>query len=316
MYKFLKENYMKLKWINLRTLIASVIIGTMTLFVGCASNDETVPAVVNEDEANLQSLEDDFKGFQVKQIWYNLPSPIETAMIIRKAGVQYNDELLNPVSNVSKYTTNVSKAINMGIYSTNLSFASLFDQNQTSIKYMGVSKKLAEQLGILNAVPASIVSRLEANVNRRDSIMHIISESFLNTNEFLKSNNRSQIAALILAGGWIEGLYLSTQLIKTTDNNKDLIDRVLDQKISLHTLINLLGHELENKPDEGISNLLVSLEEIKVVYEEVKTKDVDNSVEVKGNTTFIASDRTVVASPETIEKLVVKVAEIRNNIVN
>jgi len=117
----------------------------------------------------------------VKEIFYSLPSPLETAMILKQAGAKYNEELLNPTGNVSKYVTNKSMALNLGIYTTDLSYASLFDQTQATINYMNASKKMAEGLGILNAIDEDIIERLEANVNNRDIIMDIISETIMNS---------------------------------------------------------------------------------------------------------------------------------------
>ena len=45
-----------------------------------------------------------------KRIFYSLPSPLETAMLIKNAGAEYNDELMNPVGNTSIYITSKSKA--------------------------------------------------------------------------------------------------------------------------------------------------------------------------------------------------------------
>ena len=125
-------------------------------------------------------------------------------MILKRSGAEYNPEILNPVENISRYTTTKSMALNLGIYSTNLSYASLFDQTQASIRYMTASKRLAEGLGILNAIDNSIIQRLEENVNNREVIMDIISESFLNTNSILEENDRVAVGSIILVGGWIE----------------------------------------------------------------------------------------------------------------
>ena len=40
---------------------------------------------------------------KAKLIFYSLPSPIETALIIERANVNYDEELLNPTINVIKY---------------------------------------------------------------------------------------------------------------------------------------------------------------------------------------------------------------------
>ncbi len=135
-----------------------------------------------------QDLLDDINN--AKQIFYSLPSPLETAMLIKSAGASYNEELLNPVSNATKYTTNKTMALNLGIYTTDLSFASLFDQTQTSIKYMNAAKVMADGLGILDAIDASTIERLEENINNRDMIMDIISETFMSSSSFLTENDR------------------------------------------------------------------------------------------------------------------------------
>ena len=53
-----------------------------------------------------------------KRIFYSLPSPLETAMLIKNAGAEYNETLMNPTTNTARYITSKSKALNLGIYST------------------------------------------------------------------------------------------------------------------------------------------------------------------------------------------------------
>src|SRR4030042_4626868 len=160
----------------------------MMLLAGCASDKSRK----SSDEFGLDPTEisadlmDDISS--AKQIFYSLPSPLETAMLIKTAGAAYNEDLLNPVENVDNYTTNRSRALNLGIYTTDLSFASLFDQTQTSIKYMNAAKSMADGLGILDAIDNSTIERLEENINNRDMIMDIISETFMNSSSFLTEN--------------------------------------------------------------------------------------------------------------------------------
>ena len=78
-----------------------------------------------------------------KKIFYSLPSPLETATLIKSAGAEYNEELLNKTANADNYTTIKKRALNLGIYTTDLSYASLFEQSQTSLNYMNASKKMA-----------------------------------------------------------------------------------------------------------------------------------------------------------------------------
>ena len=81
-----------------------------------------------------------------KRIFYSLPSPLETAMLIKNAGAEYNEGLMNPTENTSRYITSKSKALNLGIYSTDLSYASLFDQTQATLSYIEAAKEMADGL--------------------------------------------------------------------------------------------------------------------------------------------------------------------------
>jgi hypothetical protein len=156
------------------------------LWISCgADQSKKVEKSLTEQEADeLDKMSQDFN--KAKQIFYSLPSPIETAMLIKRSGVQFNESLLNRTDNYSKYTTTLQKALNLGIYSADLSYASMFDQTQIAIQYMGISKIMAQDLGVLNAIDEEIIHRLETNINSRDSIMEIITESFLNSDIYLK----------------------------------------------------------------------------------------------------------------------------------
>src|SRR6266702_3622370 len=120
-----------------------LIIGAAFLIVSCSSGGNKNNAVVSVDSAELEK--DIFSDIShAKQIFYSLPSPLESAMLIKTSGASFNDKFMNPLNNTSKYTTNKSMALNLGIYITDLSYASMFDQAQTTIKYMEASKKMAD----------------------------------------------------------------------------------------------------------------------------------------------------------------------------
>ena len=86
--------------------------------------------VVRVDSIDRQLVKD-VKA--VKEMFYSMPSPLEVAMILKGAGSPYNPELLNPLNNTSKYVTTKSQALNLGIYTTDLSYASRYDQTQATI---------------------------------------------------------------------------------------------------------------------------------------------------------------------------------------
>ena len=275
------------------------------------NSDKDAIEAVSLDEKML----DDFN--KSKLIFYTLPSPLETAMLIKRSGAVYDEDLLNPVTRVNQYQTNLKMALNLGIYSADLSYASLFDQTQTTIQYIGVAKKLADGLGILQAIDENTIKKLEANMNNREVVLDLISESFMNSNAFLTENNRPAIAVTVLVGGWIEGLYFATGLTNgSLENNKNLVERIIYQKLSLETVINLLE---DQEPNEDTDYLLGKMQELKVIFDQVKivtTSNVEAVTNADERTTIIRADSETFMSIEVFGKLSEKVKEIRTEFVS
>lgn len=252
-----------------------------------------------------------------KKVFYSLPSPLETAMLLKSAGASYNEKLLNPLNNVQRYTTNVSMALNMGVYITDLSFASLFDQTQTALNYMNTAKKLAEGLGIADAINSEMLKKIQNNINNKDVINDVISEAFMSSSSYLKENNREPIATIILAGGWIEGLYIATNLIddKNFHRNDKLIDRVLDQKMTLEILFKMFDQYKDNQELTSLRPIFDSLIPFfdKIVVS--SSSDVKVEFDEKTQTTTLDSGSKFTISKNDFMALAARIQAIRSEFI-
>ena len=297
-------------------LIASGLIifnYSCTTCQGNQKNEEN--DIINANSPIDEQLLDDFN--KSKLIFYSLPSPLETAMLIKKAGASYNNDLLNDLKNVSKYNTNLKMALNLGIYGADMSYISLFDQMQNTLSYMGTSRRLAEQLGIMGAIDETTIKKLENNLNDRDAIMDIVSETFMNSNAYLTENDRPAIAVTVLVGGWIEGVYIASQLANNSiTENPSLIDRIVYQKLSLQTVLSLLE---THKSNTDILYLSERMNQLKVIFDEIKIVN-KSKPEVETipdqQMTIIRSEAETHITQEIFEKLVNKIAEIRNEFIS
>jgi hypothetical protein len=294
---------------NIHWLFVFMLLATLS---GCKScNKQAANQDVNVEVD--QSVVDDIN--QAKKIFYSLPSPLETAMLIKTAGATYNEKLLNPLGSASSYTTNRSMALNLGIYTTDLSFASLFDQTQTSINYMQAAKKMADGLGILDAIDNNTIQKLEDNINNRDVIMDIISESFMASSSYLKENDRTAVASVVLVGGWVEGLYIATQLVDANNfKHTKLVERIVDQKLSFDIVLKLLN---ENKDNPDVASLIAEMNDLKKVFDkiDIKSSKIEAVTDAKTNVTTLKSQSKITISKETFIELTDKVKAIRNNFV-
>lgn len=222
-----------------------------------------------KSDKNLQLNQDTLKNKtqiafdKAKQVLYSLPSPVETAMIIENTQTKFSDEYILPLDYINKYETTYAKAIILGVYIADLSYASIFEQQNLAVKYLSNCKKLAEQLGILEIISDSIINELSENIKKKEEVLEIISDQYMKISSFLDENNRQQLATLMVFGGWIEGLYISTRLVNNDVRlNPDLVQTIYDQRLSLLDLIGLMGIYEENEYINKYLQELKSLEQI------------------------------------------------------
>jgi hypothetical protein len=251
--------------------------------------------------------------FEVEGKVFSIPSPIQTALLIKESGNNFNKEILNPTTNVSKYISSAKKALNLGIYGTNLGYVTIFEETQSSIAYLATSKSLASDLGIANIFNQSLLARYEKNINNKDSLLTLVSDAFRATDRYLKDNDQEDLGALILAGGWVETLYLATQTIDIESNPK-IKNRIGEQKITIENLIKLL---LSLNESDDINLLIADLNELKDIYNQVAYSYtfVEPVTDAENKTTTIKSTSSTKMSNETLGLISQKVYSIRNTII-
>lgn len=303
-----------------RTFLEIAAIISLTFFLFSCGSGESKESKEKEPSAPTVDITDvDVSALQdvkeAEKIFYSLPSPLESAMLIKSAGAMFDEELLNPTESTSLYSTNKDMALNLGIYTCDLSFASLYDQTQLVINYMSAAKKMAEGLGILDAMDEETINRLEENINNREAIMDIVSETFLNSNSYLEDNEQPAIASMVLVGGWIEGLYIATQLVNMDEFESDkLVVRIIDQKLSIGIMMKLLQ---DNNEHPAINELISQMTQLKTIFDKINisTTRITTEVDSETDVTILKSKVTSDMTSEVFVELANKVSEIRSSYV-
>ena len=151
---------------------------------------------------------------------------------------------------------------------------------------------LAANIGVNNAFDQAMFDRMEANRENKDSTLEIITGAFKKADEILKINNRPATSAVILAGSWIEGLYVSCQMAKTINGEK-IIKTIIEQNESLKNLIIMLD----------ASNLA---DETKYIVTDLKSI----------REAFTVAEANTVHNLETIKTISEKVTALRNKLIS
>jgi hypothetical protein len=250
---------------------------------------------------------------RVKKIFYSIPSPVEMVSLIQDLGSRYDYSVLNKVENRTKYNTAKSKALNLGIYGADLSYTSVFNQNQESILYMSCAKQLADDLGVSGAFSDATMARVEENLENRDSLLHIITETYYELDAYLKENDRSNISAQVITGGWLEGLYLASKMVEKNGKGNELSSRLIDQKYALKDLIAL--NEAYNK-DGSLDDIILDLKALEKIYTDSDSgsSTVESSVGADGKVT-LGGGPAATMSDEAMDALIALAKEIRTKYV-
>lgn len=297
---------------KMANLVVALLISLGMLTSCKCSNDDAQKEITKVEKDTL----DDGNGTgdklqKVQEIFYTIPSPMEMASMLKKSGSDYNASMLNDVNNVVKYTSSRRQALNLGIYGADLSYASIFNQNQEAIIYLSCAKQLADKLGVTNAFSNETLDRIEVNIENRDSLLNIISDSFYTLDAYLKENERQNISALVITGGWVEGLYLATTIAKEQEEvDDDLRKRIADQKYSLGDLIELVE---SYQSDGGLDEILTDLKSMQAIYDavEIETETGEVSTDESTGVTMIGGSSSYNLSDEQLNEITTRIGEIR-----
>lgn len=235
-----------------------------TFFVSCTSDKKP------DDQEFLKSLEsaEEKTGVDedvINAILDQIPSPLEISVLLKESGSKFNGSLLNQTENLPKYNNNFKKALNLGIYGTDLGYTNIYGQNQAGIRYISSIKSLADELNIGQFFDIQTIGRLASNSKNLDSLLMITTLNFNQINHYLQSQGRDNLSVLLLTGGWLEAMQITCQ-VAAQKPSKELFEKIGEQKIILEQILLLFSFYTD---DSNMKGLLTDLEQLKVAYDKI-----------------------------------------------
>lgn len=180
----------------------------------------------------------------------------------------FSDGILNDVNKVNEYELAREKALNLGIYGADLNYLIHFGQTQSSFMYLVVSKQLADEIGVAMAFDQQVIDEYQANTENKDTLLNIIFTAYQDVKKLLKNNEQFQLSTLVIAGSWIENMFVTTELLplSTDETQKENIFKDLhDQKDYLAKITELL-HILNTDNNSYVNMVLGEFKCIDSVY--------------------------------------------------
>ncbi len=234
-----------------------------------------------ERKANRQFLNELIESY-LKE----LPSPTQVLFKLKSDGLVYNESLINDFNKFDSYLIISDKsAINLGVYASDIAYLSAYGKLQEVINYLNVSRQMSDRLGVTSAFDIKIKEEFIKNFENKKKIESLINRSIQSTTDILRTDDRTKTAILLLAGAYIEGLYISSNMVNP--NSKvwfEGIEMIKDQENSLDGIIDLLNQLDSN---ERMDSLLSDFENLKEVYQDIHIGKENEEVDPESIAAFV-----------------------------
>ena len=289
---------------NKSTLLFLSAITVLSLS-SCGGGDKT------DDTDSVDSTKtEEPKTGPVSETFFQVPSPGEMLTFIKMVGGDTKDiSFLNPPSNEKNYTDAKSKALNFGIYSCDLSYCSIFSIGSESLKYFKTVKVMGDQIGVSTAIKPEVLKRLEKNVSSPDSLTVITDDVYFSSFEALEDSKQGPTLALVVAGGWLESIYIAINLAKYKADSP-VIERLADQKYTLENLIEFLK---KHESDPNVMSVKNDFDGLLAEFNKMGEKDAQPLKEKNDKTTTLTGGKQLVITEETYNAIISKIKSIRNS---
>lgn len=205
---------------------------------------------------------------EIEETVYPLPTSAEVIKMLTELEVGYIIGISNPVENLKKYFTSTSRAINLGVYGADLSYASLYNIQQEVINYLDAIRALSNELNMSKIYSEELYEKIKLNFDNRDELVKILTNAFNDTYIYLTENDQQTLALLVVGGAWVEGMYLTTHVSEAAYQVAGISGVLLEQKNSFELYLEITQPYVT---DPSISDFLKLLEPVKKVYEGIGT---------------------------------------------
>lgn len=286
---------------------------SLTIFFSC--NDTTNTTENETTETTTEDNVDHSTSKEVEDILSSIPSPGEITATIKASGANYTGMVLNSPNNAENYSTNYRKAINLGIYGTDLGYIGIYDQKNIINEHLKVINQLASEIDLAHLLRTKEVKRITDGEMRPDSVLGFSSDVFEDMCQYLQSSERHDISVLVLLGGWLEAIHIATTVAYNGKmDNPNLNAKIAEQKVILNKFI-LAIKKYENDP--FFKELLVDLTNLKKLYNEVEFNESNLADSLPKDTSVVMIPTSKANITEVqLAQISIQIDKIRKAIVN
>lgn len=279
------------------------------LLVACGGPENTT-GTTGADTLAVDTTPKETELLNVGGKLFSIPSPVQIALAMRKAGLKYQKDLTTPLDKGESVVGKVGQSAVLGMYGADMAYVTVHKDGQRAMATMQAIEKLGGKLELTNSFDRSLLDRFKDNLGSEDSLLQFSGTAFRAADQYLKDNKRDDVSALVLAGGWVESLYLTVS-DPAAAKDQTMVNRIGEQKNSLNALVSLL--EASDK-EKAATALITSMKELQILFAGVSNTYTfqEPVTDAAKKTTFINSTSSVTIPADQLAAIMAKVTAIRN----
>ena len=255
----------------MKKTIAAVIIPLLILsfsgLTSCRNNPDKKPKPEVEQKEFLEK--------ELERNVYPIPTSAQVIKTLTDMEVGYNLGISNPPENAKKYFTAAKRSINLGIYGSDLSYATLYNMDQQVVDYMDAIRILVTDLNMSRIYDRPLYDSIKKHFDDKDKLVKILTKAFDDTYAYMSDNDQQSLALLVVGGAWVEGMYLTCNVNEAAYNHRDFSKVLIEQKGSFDLFLDLTKPYLG---DPAIGDFVKNLDPIKNVYSGLGTSLTEQNI--------------------------------------
>jgi len=269
----------------MKKIITGVILSMLIISFTCLTSCKDRAAKKQQKKIEIAQVDTIEK--QIKANVYPLPTSASVIKMLADLGVGYQTGISNPPANIKKYFTSTTRAINLGAYGADLSYATLYNINQEIINYLDAIRSLSNELNMSKLYNEELYNKIKTNIDNRDELVKILTQAFNDTYAYLSENDQQPLALLVVGGAWVEGMFLTTNVSEAAYNIAGISKNLIEQKKSFELFLEIAKPYLN---DPSVGDFVKLLDPVKKVYEGLTTSLTEQNI--KDITKVIVGVRT------------------------
>jgi hypothetical protein len=257
----------------MKKIIAGVILPILIISFVCVTSCRDKAAGKQQKKVELEQIKTIEN--QIEANIYPLPTSANVIKMLTQLEVGYIIGISNPVANTKKYFSSTTRAINLGVYGADLSYATLYNIQQEVINYLDAIRSLSNELNMSKIYNEELYNKMKQNFDNRDVLVKILTDAFNETYSYLSENDQQSLALLVVGGAWVEGMYITTHVSEAAYQVAGISGVILEQKKSFEVFLEI------TKPyasDPSVSDFVKLLEPVKKVYEGIGTSLTEQNI--------------------------------------